>query len=215
MKKIFLFLVMAILSSGIAMAQNANRHGFFLELGIGGLVGDTPRSSIFTTDNVVKYKYLAGAAADFGLGGRIRIGNHWAYEIKAEAQFPFANPIHSLVGRALPIGFRYTSVEVWRNYSLYTHANLGGAIIVNRGMFWGEGNTIYPNTNEIKLKRRKGGYGEEGYGVSYSAGIGLNITTHAYAEACYNGQAMFNSYGKNGIGMNNFGILAFLIGYRF
>ena len=213
MKKIFLFLVMAILSSGIAMAQNANRHGFFLELGIGGLVGDTPRSSISVTDNTVKYKCLSGGATDFGLGGRVRLGNHWAYEIKAEAQIPFANPIHSLVGRGLPIGFRYTSIEVWRNYSLYAHANVGGAIIVNRGMFYGNYNSIFPNTGELKLKRN--GHGEEGYGISYSAGVGLNITTHIYAEACYNGQAMFDSFGKNGIGMNNFGIIAILFGYRF
>lgn len=210
MKKILLFVLVAIISTGIATAQNANRHGFFLELGIGGLVGNTPRSSILITDNVVKYKCLTGAAADFGFGGRFRIGSHWAYEVKAEALIPFENPIYSFVGRALPVGFRYTSNEIWRNYSLYAHANLGGAIIVNRGIYREWGITFFPNTEEIKLKTDGAGYG-----IAYSAGLGVNLTTHLYAEACYNGQAMFNCFGKNGMGMNNFGIIAFLVGYRF
>ncbi|MDE7420574.1 MAG: hypothetical protein K2N35_10230 [Muribaculaceae bacterium] len=198
---------MAILSSGIAMAQNANRHGFFLELGIGGLVGDTPRSSIFTTDNVLKYKYLSGGSADFGLGGRVRFGNHWAYEIKAEAQFPFANPIHSLVGRALPIGFRYTSVEIYRNYSLYTHFNLGGAVTMNRGLCNSD-QLLLPNMNEVSLDY-------VGFGAAYSLGVGVNITTHLYIEAVFNGQVILESYGKNGKGTNNYGMVGCVAGYRF
>lgn len=211
MKKVFLVLVMAILTSGIATAQNANRTGFFLEVGIGGLVGNTPRNSFSVTDNVMYYKCLSGAAADFGLGARLRMNNHWAYEFKAEATIPLVNPIHALVGRCLPLGFRYTSPEIWRNYSLYTHFNLGGAIVVNRGMMWGGGNILYPNTEDFNIKYN----GEEGYGIAYSLGIGANITTHFYAEACLNAQAMFDVFGKEGIGMANYGMIAFLFGYRF
>ena len=211
MKKIILLILLAILTSGIAAGQNANRSGFFMELGIGGLVGDTPRSSISITDNVVSYKCLAGAAADFGLGGRIRIGNHWAYEIKAEAQMPLSNPIFSLVGRGLPIGFRYTSIEFLKNYSLYAHFNLGGAIVVNRGMV--DYDQLWTaNMNDSKLGYVDGG---EGYGAAYSAGFGLNITTHLYAECVFNGQAMFRSYGKDGSGTHNYGVVGCIVGYRF
>lgn len=221
MKKILLIIFATIFSIGIVSAQNANRNGFFLELGVGGLVGNTPRSSLLITDNVVKYKCLSGAAADVGFGCRFRFKKHWAYEVKGEAQIPFANPIYSMTVRVLPVGFRYTSIELWRNYSLYAHANLGGSIIVNRGIYrttrysYGDYTcTFFENTDEFKLKKVQGA-GDEGYGIAYSAGIGVNLTPHVYLEACYNGQAIFNSFGKNGIGTNNFGIIAFLVGYRF
>lgn len=212
MKKEILVLVMAILSIGIATAQNANHTGFFLEAGIGGLVGNTPRTNIISvTDNVMYYKCLSGAAADFGLGRRTRMSNHWAYEFKVEATIPMSNTINTLVGRCL-FGFRYTSPEIWRNYSLYTHFDLGGAIVANRGIIMGHDNIIYPNTEELKIRYKD--Y-EEGFGVAYSLGIGANITTHFYAEACLNAQAMFDVFGKNGLGMANYGVIAFLLGYRF
>lgn len=174
------------------------------------MVGNTPRSSILINNNVVTYKCLSGVAADFGFGGRFRFNKHWAYEVKGEAQIPFANPIYSMSVRVLPVGFRYTSNEVWRNYSLYAHANLGGVIIVNRGVYERYGDTLFPKNEEIKLNSQS-----SGYGIGYSVGIGVNLTTHLYAEACYNGQAFFNVFGKTGMGTNNFGIIAFLVGYRF
>ena len=78
MKRYVLLILVAILTSGISTAQHANRSGFFLEAGIGGLVGNTPRNSFSITDNVMYYKCLSGAAADFGLGARARMNNHWA-----------------------------------------------------------------------------------------------------------------------------------------
>lgn len=232
MKRFFLLTLLAIFMSGIASAQNANRNGFFLELGLGGLVGDTPRSSFSITENVLSYKCLAGAAGDFGLGGRFRMGNHWAYEFKIEAQIPFANPINALVGRVLPIGFRYTSLELWRNYSLYAHFNLGGAITVISGVV-GRHNLVFNADNEDDLMKEnfvndaqiifsnmpetyiKGYRGNEGYGISYSGGIGFNITTHLYLEGCMSAQALFSCYGKNGKGVINYGMVSCIIGYRF
>lgn len=76
----------------------------------------------------------------------------------------------------------------------------------------GHDNIIYPNTEELKIRYKD--Y-EEGFGVAYSLGIGANITTHFYAEACLNAQAMFDVFGKNGLGMANYGVIAFLLGYRF
>lgn len=227
-------MLLSILTSGIATAQNANRSGFFMELGIGGMVGDTPLSSISITDNVVYYKCLTGAAADFGLGGRFRFADHWAYEIKAEAQIPLDNPVNALVGRALPIGFRYISGELWRNYSIYAHINLGGAVSVNRGII-GRGNIDFNSsdnkniidyikdhgwedgvlTPDLPTSDLKGYVGLEGYGVAYSLGIGVNITTHLYLEGCLNAQSIIGGYGKDGKGMLNYGNASCVIGYRF
>lgn len=216
---------------GLASAQNANRSGFFLEAGIGGMVGDTPRTSISVTNNVMSYKCISGTVGEFGLGMRLKIANHWAYEIKAEGQFPFQKPLQALVGRLLPIGFRYTSGELWRNHSLYAHINMGGAITVNNGII-GKGNlehsstdiidmikdqhhgsfVLFPNTPETDII---GYVGNEGYGVSYSAGIGVNLSNHLYIEGCWSGQSFFNSYGQNGKGTLTGGVVACVLGYRF
>ncbi|MDE6548927.1 MAG: hypothetical protein K2L22_08015 [Muribaculaceae bacterium] len=211
MKRYVLLILVAILTSGIATAQNANRSGFFLEAGIGGLIGNTPRNSFSITDNVMYYKCLSGAAADFGLGARARMNNHWAYEFKAEATIPLNNPINALVGRCLPVGFRYTSPEIWRNYSLYTHFNVGGAIVVNGGIAHSN-EVLLPNLNYVKFGYVDGG---ERYGAAYSLGLGINITTHFYVEAVFDGQAIFNSYGKNGLGTNVYGMVGCVVGYRF
>lgn len=227
-------MLMSILTIGIVKAQNANRSGFFMELGIGGLVGNTPRSSLSIADNIVYYKCVSGAAVDFGMGARFKTSNHWAYEFKAEGQIPLSNPANALVGRLLPVGFRYTSGELWRNYSIFVHLNIGGAITVCNGMVGrdnlrmnaSEANKIsdiilsessaaevlYPDTPEMKIK---GYVGLEGYGVAYSAGIGINLTTHLYVEGCFNAQAMFNCFGKNGKETLNYGIAALILGYRF
>lgn len=213
------------------MAQNANRSGFFLEAGIGGMIGDSPRTSISVTNNVMSYKCISGTVGDFGLGVRLRVANHWAYEIKAEGQFPFKKPLQALVGRFLPVGFRYTSGELWRNYSIYAHVNFGGAITVNNGII-GRDNlkhsstsvidmikddyhgsfVLFPNTPETEII---GYVGNEGYGVSYSAGVGVNLTNHLYIEACLNAQTLFNCYGQKGKGSITNGVAGCIIGYKF
>lgn len=218
-------MLVAILTSGIATAQNANRHGFFLEAGIGGLVGNTPRMSIWIKDNVVYNKFVHGTTADLGLGGRFRIGNHWAYEVKAEGMIPLCDPIKAIVGRFLPIGFRYTSGELWKNYSIYAHANIGGAVTRLSGILgynnWDYSSTIkdnydnyygiiIPDGTTIKLKSAS-----YRFGASYSMGLGINVTTHLYIEGCFNAQVMFDCLGKNNSSMLHFGVVSGVIGYRF
>lgn len=223
MKRYILLVLVAILSLGIATAQNANRNGFFLEAGIGGLIGDTPRMSITIVDNVVYNKCVYGTAADLGLGGRFRIGNHWAYELKAEGMIPLCDPINAVVGRFLPIGFRYTSGELWKNYSIYAHANIGGAMTglngktescnleySNSDSHTNSGIIVPDGTTTIKLKTK-----DCTFGASYSFGLGINLSTHLYLEGCFNAQFMFDVFGKDGIGTANYGMIAFLIGYRF
>ena len=231
MKKIIFILLGILFIVGMASAQNANRSGFFLEAGVGGMVGDSPRTSITVENNVMQYKCISGTVADFGMGVRMRFANHWAYEIKAEGQFPLEKPLQALVGRFLPIGFRYTSGELWRNHSIFAHINLGGAITVNNGII-GEGNlhhsstnvidmikddhhgsfVLFPNTPETEII---GYVGKEGYGISYSAGVGVNLSNHLYIEGCLNAQSFFNSFGQNGKGIVTGGVATFILGYRF
>ena len=223
MKRNVLLLLLAILTFGIATAQNANRSGFFLEAGIGGMIGSTPRMSIEIVDNVVYNKFVYGTAADLGLGGRFRIGNHWAYEIKAEGMIPLCDPINAIVGRFLPIGFRYTSGELWKNYSIYAHVNIGGALTGLSGQFWkyysystqimhyydNEG-IIFPDASTIRLKS-----GVVSGGASYSVGIGINLNQHLYLEGCFDAQFMFDCFGKYNSSILHFGAVSGVLGYRF
>lgn len=219
MKRFFLLILLSIFFLGIAKGQNANRDGFFVELGIGCFVGNTPRTSISVADNVMNFKCLNGSAANFGFGGRLRIKSHWAYEFKLDTHIPFKNTIDNFVFRLLPMGVRYTSSEIWRNNSLYFHINLGGALSANSGIINGgnlEGfidydNVLYPDMQEEKIK----GFEEKGKGIAYSVGVGANITTHFYMEGCFNAQVLFDCYSKNGNGMINYGVPTFILGYRF
>lgn len=223
-KKLLFLMLMAIFSSEFAFGQNANRNGFFLELGAGGFVGCTPRTSIFTKDNVMYFNCLSGAAADFGVGGRFRINNHWAYEVKGEGQFAIGQSIKEVIGRFLPVGFRYTSIELWKNYSLYAHMNIGMAMTGKTGWIY-DGNlnynsyfnwygVLFPNMPSVNIEPAT--YSMDiRLGLAYSIGVGVNLTTHLYLEGCMNAQAMFNCYGRNGKGLLHYGMVAGIIGYRF
>lgn len=212
MKKLMLLIVGILLMVGDIHAQNANRSGVFVELGAGGYVGSTPRTEIGIIDNNLMVKCQSGGVFSIGVGYRLRFRPHWAYEVKAEAQTAFNNPIHGLVGRFLPVGFRYTSVEFWRNFSLYAHANLGAAIAAQPGIWTYWNQQEIPNGSFTKLK---GYVGDERFGPAYSLGVGLNLTTHFYLEGCFNGQSIISAVGKNGKGLLNYGTVGVLMGYRF
>lgn len=214
MKKMLLLLALAFMTALATFAQNANRSGFFLEAGVGATVGSTMRSSFSITDDVFTFKCRTGMTVDFGLGYRLRFSPHWAYEFKANAQSNPDNIVNDFVGRALVAGFRYTSVEVWRNFSLYGHFNVGGAIAANRGMI--DYGTIHgPLTNDMQNVKIKSFIGDEGFGAAYSLGIGVNVTTHFYVEYCWDAQYMFSCYGKNGKGNLHWGMSGIVLGYRF
>lgn len=215
MKKILLLLIMAFTAASATFAQNANRSGFFLEAGIGGTVGSTPRSSFSTTDNVFTFKCRSGMMVDFGLGYRLRFSPHWAYEFKVNAQSNPGNIINDFTGRALPVGFRYTSVEVWRNFSLYCHFNVGGAISASNGQVgWYGMDQMTDNMQDVEIKGFNGD-GHEAFGAAYSLGIGVNVTTHFYVEYCWDAQYMFSCYRKNGKGNLHWGMSGIVLGYRF
>lgn len=62
MKRIFMLFMSVIMVGFFASAQNANRKGLFLEAGIGGLIGNTPRTTLSVNNNVVQYECLTGTA---------------------------------------------------------------------------------------------------------------------------------------------------------
>ena len=224
MKKILLILLCVMGMTEIISAQSANRSGFFIEAGIGGIVGDTPLKSWGMKDNVVYGKCVAGPALDVGFGGRFRTGRHWAYQITAEMQMPFSQPIETMTIRAMPVGFRYVSTELWRNYSLYAHLDLGFALVSNRGKSVtghsdkdAEYNDGYQEYGEYQ-----GAFSHPGWGVAYSAGIGVNLTTHLYLEGFFKGQMLFGAYGVKTVSDTyikghplNGGFAGVLVGYRF
>lgn len=204
---------MAFTTTMATFAQNANRSGFFLEAGVGNTVGSTPRTSFSINNEVFSVKCRSGMMVDFSFGARFRVSPHWAYEIKATAQSNADNITDNLVGRGLPIGFRYTSVEVWRNFSLYCHFNAGVAVAANTGKFgYAVARDMTEGMTDVKLK----GYEDApGLGAAYSLGIGVNITTHFYLEYCWDAQYMFNCYGKNGKENLHWGMSGVAVGYRF
>lgn len=212
MKKLILLWLVIIFTIGGLQAQNANRSGAFVELGVGGYVGSTPRSEIGIIDNQLMVKCLTGGAFSIGTGYRLKFSPHWAYEVKAEAQTAFNDPVNGLVGRFLPISFRYTSAELWRNYSLYGHINLGAAIAVQSGEYVDYHQSEIPVNSYVKLK---GYWGEERLGPAYSLGVGVNLTTHLYVEGCFNGQVLISAWGKHSKGVLSYGTVGVAVGYRF
>lgn len=192
-------------------AQNANRKGFYVEAGFGGLVGNSICRSVKVEDNTLQYKCLSGSVAEFDFGGRFRTSTHWAYEFKLGCQTTLSDPVYGLCFRILPLGFRYTSIEVWRNFSLYAHFNIGTSIGLNNGKMPRYSSILFPNTPFIDIDESS----SSSIGLGYSIGIGANLTTHCYIELCYNAQALFDCIGDNGLGTVNGGLLGGTIGYRF
>lgn len=211
MKKLLILFVMLTASTALSLAQNANRSGFFLEAGAGATVGSTPRVSYTLTNNDFTFKCASGLSVDFGLGYRLRTSSHWAYEFKANAQSVTSYLKDSFVARALPVGFRYTSVEIWRNFSLYCHFNIGGALAAGRGKIdpWSD---LKPDAHYVPVE----GFDDDlGFGAACSLGLGINLTTHFYMEYCWDSQAIFGAYGKDGKGTYHWGMSGLVIGYRF
>lgn len=207
-----LFLILCMIFLGISgYAQNANRKGFFIEAGFGGLVGNSIRNCVKITDNTLQYKCLSGSIVGLDFGGRFRSSKHWAYEFKLGCQTCLSDPVYGICFRILPVGFRYTSIEVWRNISLYTHFNFGASIGLNDGKMPRPDIMFFPNTPFIDIEESA----SSGIGLGYSIGFGANVTNHCYLEFCYNAQALFDCIGNKGLGTVNGGLLGGVIGYRF
>lgn len=76
MKKLIIALLALVAFVG-ANAQNANRGGFFIEAGIGGTTGTSPRTALFMDGTSMMAKFAGGAAFDVQFGFRTKTSNHW------------------------------------------------------------------------------------------------------------------------------------------
>lgn len=200
MKRLFWFIVLLMANIFTICAQNSNRSGLFIEVGLGGVVGSTPTEREHEENGVIHLEGASGASFQIAIGGRVPIINrHWAYEGKIEALSSFSNLDVSLVLRCLPLGLRYSSSEIWKNISLYGHFDLGAALSRNNGNHYKE-----------KIQGWMDGTG----GLAYSLGLGLNLTPRIYLECSWNGQSLFNAKGKTREGTLTGGIMGVTLGYR-
>ncbi len=219
MKKVLLIFAAIIIAIGV-QAQNANRGGFFLELGIGSTVGDMPRIGFQLDKNNTLYAvHTAGAKFDVALGARAAMKNrHWAYELRLEFESTTEHAFQNLAGKLFPIAFRYTSGELFGNMSLYATFGLGAAVSSSGKSIdeYSEEDLVWkPGVdNEAAIVKYPLGSGVS-VGPAYTVGVGLNITNHLYAGFAWDAQMMINSYRAKEAETLHYGSCGFRLGYRF
>lgn len=214
MKKILIVLAVIIagLTSGLtASAQNANRNGFFMEAGIGGLTGNTPRSAVALDGKNLMAYYASGADFNVYLGGRKRIGSNMAFDFRVGLQAPLSGLTTAPAVKGMP-GLRYTSNEIFGNMSIYGFAAVGYALGFSYNnlpdqQLPDDGTKVSFNAFDDELTAANG--------VAYQLGVGMNLTTHFYAGFIWDAQYMFNQtrleYKEN----IHWGMAGLQIGYRF
>lgn len=221
MKKLIITLLIVLAAIPAMFAQNANRSGFFMEVAYGGVTGDTPVMGYSVKNGTVYADCVHGSAVNLALGYRRATSRHWAYEFRIEGQTSTDKPDLGFVGKVLPVGFRYTSPEVFRNISLYGHFNIGGAIgAVNQSMAKSFGEYYYSsNTTPIQqntdTKYSSMFEDNDSFGAAYQIGIGVNLSNHLYVEALWDSQVMFATYGKDGESTLHWGMVGARLGFRF
>lgn len=140
MLKKILFTIFAIVACAtVAFAQNANRNGFFIELGAGGFafnppvahesVNYIPSSTTGGVPNSITrqdiLQYVGGVQLNAGLGYRYAFARSWAVELRAESLIDLDIDLFLL--KVMP-GVRYTTPELGKNISMYTALNAGVAL---------------------------------------------------------------------------------------
>ena len=213
MKNVILFLTLCILSVTTLSAQNANRSGFFIEGAVGGTTGTTPRTSYGCVDGNFTVYHAHGTALNFALGFRARISSCAAYEFAVQAQAPIDAFKTQPVFKAMPLSFRFTTKEFWRNYSVYFNFRLGGAV-GNKGEFYRTSSQNPPDGNtdyrvEVNLFRGISA------GAAFQAGLGVNLSNHFYAGFAWDAQYMFSQFRNMTEENLLWGMVGFNIGYRF
>lgn len=199
-----------------ALAQNANRGGFFIEAAVGGTTGSTPRTSYGIQNGNLTVYHARGTSFNIALGGRARISSYAAYEFAIEVQSPTDAIKTQPVAKAYPIAFRFTTPEFYRNFSFYINFRLGGAI-GSKGTIKGwdpwEGDNpefLQPGSSDRDFALFEDVCG----GAAYEIGFGVNITNHFYAGFTWDAQYMFNQY-RNVKADLHWGMAGLRLGYRF
>ncbi len=200
-----------------ALAQNANRGGFFIEAAVGGTTGSTPRTSYGIVNGDLTLHHAHGTALNIALGGRARISSYAAYEFVVEFQSPIDAFKTQPVAKAYPIAFRFTTPEFYRNFSVYINFRLGGAIGSKGTIKWWdpwEGDNpelLQPGSSDRDFAL----FEEVCGGAAYEIGFGVNITNHFYAGFTWDAQYMFNQYRNVKAENLHWGMAGLRLGYRF
>lgn len=204
MKK-FLFLLTVVLLSmtmNSLKAQNANRNGFFIEGGIGAVMGDRPVTNLSELDdiyeeadgfkfdggdsfNIVDYrkaKKTYGLGANIAFGYRLAFSSHMAFDLKVKAKDATYRFNQTLLAE-LGIGLRYISTDFGGNKSMYV--NIGSGF----GMF---------------LDNQK-------IAVPYEVGVGINLSNHFYTGLNWDAQY---SLADKWIFGKHYGSLGIQFGFR-
>ncbi len=183
---------MFVLAAVCGHAQNANRNGFFIEAGVGALIGNTPYASeAHFSDGNICVDRLKGALPQIDLGYRFATSSHMAFEVKAMGALP-VNKASNFMLYLMP-GIRYTSSDFGSNMSFF------GALNIGAGMFSTRGNRLSRYDDDEELVAT---------GV-YELTLGLNFTPSFYAGIGYDGFLMFDR------GSFHFGAFGVKLGYRF
>lgn len=204
--KRYIFLLLALLTLSGAVAQNANRKGFFIEAGIGGTVGTTPHVALLYNGSSVVQKFAAGPAFDFLIGYRWQTASHWAFDLRGGGMASF-NGLGVPAFKLMP-GLRYTSGELLGNMSFYIGIAAGPAMSFRTEVE----NLDLPVGVEYKFKFED----DPQMGIAYLATVGLNITSHFYAGAVWDSQYIIGRVHR--ITTNdsvNWGMVGLQLGYRF
>lgn len=208
MKKLIIALLALVAFVG-ANAQNANRSGFFIEAGIGGTTGTTPRTALVMEGNNLMAKFAGGAAFDVQFGFRTKTSNHCAFDLRFGAMAPFSAVSSTPVFKIMP-GLRYTSTEIFGNMSIYGNVAVGGAVSFSH--LYPDSDPLPINGEETKLSLSDG---DACFGVSYTIAVGLNITNHFYAGPVWDAQYMIHQ-ARQGQDQNlHWGMFGIQLGYRF
>ncbi len=209
MKKLIIAFLALVAFVG-ANAQNANRGGFFIEAGIGGTTGTSPRTALFMDGNNLMAKFAGGAAFDVQFGVRAKTSNHCAFDLRIGAMAPFSAVSSTPVFKLMP-GLRYTSTEIFGNMSIYGTVAVGGAVSFKHE-FYTDGNPIPTDGSEVKFGL---GDGDACFGVSYTVAVGLNITNHFYAGPVWDAQYMIHQTRLSSDQNLHWGMFGIQLGYRF
>ena len=218
MKKVLLLLTFCLIAAAAAVAQNANRNGFFMEVAVGGTTGSTPLTSYGILNGNLALYHAHGTSVNFTMGVRRRISSYAAYELALELQSPTDAIKTQPVAKLMPLSFRFTTPEFWRNFSFYINFRLGGAIGSKGRLDYFD--TYNPFDSEILENGKNERYDVPLFkhvvgGAAYQFGLGVNLSNHFYAGFSWDAQYMFNQH-RNGKADNlHWGMAGLLLGYRF
>lgn len=200
MRKRLVLITLFVCAFFIVHAQNANRSGFFVEAGVGGVTGDRPVTNLderddviesgeFIGENFVTIKVERKKKAFYGLGFNAAAGYRWhiARHFAADAKVKFNDATYRFKETSqidVMLGLRYMSHDFGGNKSIYANAGIGAGFFPDESTFC----------------------------LPYEVGAGINFSNHFYAGLIWDAQVSFADkfiYGKN------YGIIGIKAGFRF